>query len=414
MTDGNLFSDLMRKNPLESLNSKRSDHEDEVEEEEEETDAVGELNHKEWSGSNAKDCDSRFNVANGFEESPYQLKEWTAQTYYQPFQSESVKPVIFIAHHGAGSSGLTFTLLAKELVSISKDSQNNSGDELDIPGFFCFDMRGHGQSKFVETVESKDYSIQTLCVDFINILNEFFARNEFDAVKCRPSIFFIGHSLGGSILTKILKEDMIENQFIKDCIKGLVLLDIVEEIAVKALDGMQGYIEHRPKSFASLSDALQWHLDSGLLHNEESGLISIPFLFSKREAEGSPVYEWVTDLKSTKPYWKGWFTGLSNGFITISSRIAKMLVLSNHENLDKYLTIGQMQGKFQLVVFRSQQNSQFGHFIHEDIPNKVAYSILDFVDRNDFTRPKSVLHHDEGSSQRELIQKLNAKWGVKN
>ncbi len=54
----------------------------------------------------------------------------------------------------------------------------------------------------------------------------------------------------------------------------------------------------------------------------------------------------------------GWFTGLSNKFLT--ARTARLLVLAGTERLDKELMIGQMQGKFQLVVLAG-----VGHMIHE-------------------------------------------------
>ena len=40
--------------------------------------------------------------------------------------------------------------------------------------------------------------------------------------------------------------------------------------------------------------------------------------------------------------------------------------------------IGQMQGKYQLVVYQDS-----GHFVHEDVPNKCALTLYDFWERND-------------------------------
>ena len=54
----------------------------------------------------------------------------------------------------------------------------------------------------------------------------------------------------------------------------------------------------------------------------------------------------------------GWFTGLSGKFL--SARTARLLVLAGAERLDKELMIGQMQGKFQLVVL-----ANVGHMVHE-------------------------------------------------
>lgn len=53
-----------------------------------------------------------------------------------------------------------------------------------------------------------------------------------------------------------------------------------------------------------------------------------------------------------------WFTGLSSTFLGV--RTARLLVLAGTERLDRELMIGQMQGKFQLVVVPN-----VGHMIHE-------------------------------------------------
>jgi protein phosphatase methylesterase 1 len=60
----------------------------------------------------------------------------------------------------------------------------------------------------------------------------------------------------------------------------------------------------------------------------------------------------------------GWFEGLSTLFL--SSDVPKLLLLAGVDRLDKALTVGQMQGKFQLHVM-----PQSGHAIHEDLPDKV-------------------------------------------
>ena len=54
----------------------------------------------------------------------------------------------------------------------------------------------------------------------------------------------------------------------------------------------------------------------------------------------------------------GWFKGLSSSFLSV--RAARLLVLAGTDRLDKELMIGQMQGKFQLVVVPDT-----GHMIHE-------------------------------------------------
>lgn len=57
----------------------------------------------------------------------------------------------------------------------------------------------------------------------------------------------------------------------------------------------------------------------------------------------SAKYVWRVDLKKTEGYWKGWFEGLSQLFLSIT--VPKMLFLAGVDRLDKLLTIGQMQGE---------------------------------------------------------------------
>ena len=47
-----------------------------------------------------------------------------------------------------------------------------------------------------------------------------------------------------------------------------------------------------------------------------------------------------------------------------------MLVLAGTDRLDRELMIGQMQGKYQLVVV-----PDVGHFVHEDAPERTAGAV---------------------------------------
>lgn len=51
-------------------------------------------------------------------------------------------------------------------------------------------------------------------------------------------------------------------------------------------------------------------------------------------------------------------------------------MLAGLDRLDKELTVGQMQGKFQMQVFH-----QVGHAIHEDVPDKGAECLAAFLCR---------------------------------
>ena len=91
-------------------------------------------------------------------------------------------------------------------------------------------------------------------------------------------------------------------------------------------------------------------------------------------------YVWRIDLAKTEPYWKGWFSGMSQLFLGCA--VPKLLLLAGVDRLDKDLTIGQMQGKFQMQVL-----PQSGHAVHEDAPDKVAESVATFLVRNKFAEP---------------------------
>nr|XP_054754575.1 protein phosphatase methylesterase 1-like [Lytechinus pictus] len=93
--------------------------------------------------------------------------------------------------------------------------------------------------------------------------------------------------------------------------------------------------------------------------------------------ESHTPYTWRTDLGKTEQYWEGWFRGMSNLFL--SCNVPKMLILAGVDRLDKDLTIGQMQGKFQMQVL-----PQCGHAVHEDQPQKVADALATFITRNKF------------------------------
>lgn len=73
---------------------------------------------------------------------------------------------------------------------------------------------------------------------------------------------------------------------------------------------------------------------------------------------------WRTNLFDTEPYWVGWYKDMSSRYLESPAR--KMLILAGRERLDTPLTIGLMQGKFQMVLM-----NECGHYIHEDVPEEV-------------------------------------------
>ena len=77
-------------------------------------------------------------------------------------------------------------------------------------------------------------------------------------------------------------------------------------------------------------------------------------------------YTWRVDLSKSEQYWAEWFDGLSMKFLDLP--VPKLLLLASIDGLDRALTVGQMQGKFQLQVL-----ARCGHAVHE-----VNYLLLIF------------------------------------
>lgn len=108
---------------------------------------------------------------------------------------------------------------------------------------------------------------------------------------------------------------------------------------------------------------------SRTIRNPTSARISVPALLLDSGDSGGPrPWRWRTDLAKTQPFWEGWFVGLSRKFL--ETRGGKLLVLAGTDRLDRELMIGQMQGKYQLLVL-----PEVGHFLHEDAPEKTASAV---------------------------------------
>ena len=81
------------------------------------------------------------------------------------------------------------------------------------------------------------------------------------------------------------------------------------------------------------------------VHNRQSARVSVPNLVKPAD-EGDHLV-WKNDLMASKDFWLGWFTGLTNDFL--SYRYPKVLMVSEKQRLDKEMMIAQMSGKFKLV-----------------------------------------------------------------
>ena len=236
---------------------------------------------------------------------------------------------------------------------------------------FCrvaaFDFRGHGLSK---EEDEEDYSIETLVKDTIKVIQ--YICTKFPS----SSIIVIGHSMGGAVATKAVKEvlDHPEKYSAAKFIKALSVIDVVEGTAISALQFMDSVIDSKPKTFTSLEDAIKWTVTSGNIRFTESARVSTPVTLVEEKTTSGKVsqYRWRTELTKTRPYWEGWFRGLSKDFM--NTKVPKQLILAGAERMDTELTIGHMQGKFKLDVI-----TNVGHVIQEDNPKTLAATVARFL-----------------------------------
>ncbi|XP_064481916.1 protein phosphatase methylesterase 1-like isoform X2 [Ornithodoros turicata] len=339
------------------------------------------------------------------------------ENVFRVYMKGSTGPLLLMLH-GGGYSGLTWSLFAEYIVQMA---------ECQVA---AVDIRGHGETV---TTDETNLSADMLSNDIGAIYNTMYPDT-----MCQPPVILIGHSMGGAVAVHTAAKGSIYN------LLGLIVLDVVEGTAIDALQSMQTFLKGRPQTFSSLEYAIEWCVRSGQVRNLESARVSMPSQLKNMktgqpatkelcepqatsprgeelEAHDSPVihspnsiaeeveedghhashesshftspyatpqqentvkYTWRIDLSKTEEHWRGWFAGLSSLFLSVP--VPKLLLLAGVDRLDRDLTIGQMQGKFQMQVL-----PQCGHAVHEDVPDKVAEAVATFLVRNKFTEPLS-------------------------
>ncbi|KAF5283422.1 hypothetical protein FQA39_LY04798 [Lamprigera yunnana] len=317
-------------------------------------------------------------------------------------------PIVFLIH-GGGYSALTWSLFVEDLLTKV------------VCQVVAIDLRGHGGTN---TKDEEHLSLDILAGDIVKVVNKICET------KLEPLVL-VGHSLGGAVA--------VESARHLSFIAGVCIIDIVEGTAVESLSSMQKILRRRPATFNDVEQAIQWSFRSGQTSNIDAARVSMPgqiknmstlqlaaceisenlpsentvernSCFSVQDSAFSiieenekdivengessslflvpnlpPKYMWRIDLTKTEPYWNGWFKGLSQKFLDI--QVPKVLLLANIHGLDTVLTVGQMQGKFQLQVL-----PRSGHAVQEDQPYHVAEIIAGFLVKqklataiNDFT-----------------------------
>ncbi|TKA78227.1 hypothetical protein B0A49_02291 [Cryomyces minteri] len=305
----------------------------------------------------------------------YQTDSLRAQYHVYLTAPSAPNAPLFVCHHGAGSSALSFAPFALELRKL-----------LPTAGVLSLEARDHGSVVVSPSSNNAilDFSLPVLTLDALAMIRLTQAKLAWPSL---PSLVLVGHSLGGAVLTSVAASFQLGPSVL-----GYAVLDVVEGSAMDALSSMSALLRSRPSTFPTLQAAIDWHLRSRTLRNPASARASVPSLLVELP---SGEWTWRTDLAATQPFWAGWFEGLSRKFL--EARGAKLLLLAGTDRLDKELMIGQMQGKslahqtllitkppfmnlrkFQMHVFPAA-----GHFIHEDLPAKTAAAVAEFFKRND-------------------------------
>ncbi|XP_067889463.1 protein phosphatase methylesterase 1 isoform X1 [Heterodontus francisci] len=321
----------------------------------------------------------------------------TYEESFRIYKSGSDGPVLLLLH-GGGHSALSWAVFTSMITSRVHCR------------VVAVDLRSHGDTK---VKWSDDLSAETMSRDIGNIVETLYGPNS-------PPVLLIGHSMGGAIAVHTAAKNLVPS------LLALCVIDVVEGTAMDALNSMQTFLRSRPKVFNSIESAIEWSVKSGQIRNLESARVSMVGQIkqceddintpgssqsvvdtaiheeeedeeegtakkekqpesSKKIKECKTEYTWRIELSKTERYWEGWFKGLSNLFL--SCPVPKLLLLAGVDRLDRDLTIGQMQGKFQMQVL-----PQCGHAVHEDAPDKVAEAVATFMVRNKFTEAKGETH----------------------
>lgn len=139
---------------------------------------------------------------------------------------------LFVMHHGAGSSGLSFATCAEEIRKI-----------LPKAGILSLDARSHGRT-VVTTLESKtgdnapytaaaaqaessgqvelDLRLETLSRDLVHVIHQTQTRMGWEKL---PDIILVGHSLGGAVITDVAKKGELGPKLL-----AYAVFDVVEGV----------------------------------------------------------------------------------------------------------------------------------------------------------------------------------------
>ena len=165
-------------------------------------------------------------------------------THHVYLNLPSEKGPLFVTHHGAGSSGLSFAMLTSELRKALPNS-----------GVLSLDARGHGKTTVKNASQSAiegplNLSLEILSEDLLDVIRLTQKKLSWPEL---PGLVFLGHSLGGAVMT-----DLASSGKVGDVLLGYAVFDVVEGSAIDALQSMQSYLSTRPRGFPTISAGIEW------------------------------------------------------------------------------------------------------------------------------------------------------------
>ncbi|KAF9918420.1 Protein phosphatase methylesterase 1 [Linnemannia zychae] len=304
-------------------------------------------------------------------------------------------PVIVLIH-GAGHCARSFALVAQALHATPILNLNAR--------ILCPDLRGHGETT---SDDQTNLDVEHLAQDLENLLlslygdnvGRYLDKNGKVVGQGPPNIHLIGHSMGGSIVTQVAFRNRVPN------ISSLFVLDMLESNLQGAANAIRRWCEARPPVCKTISQAIQWGVESGTVRNVLSARVSFPGMIvydptalipppSDSNPNPHHVQEptmggfvWRTDLLASEEHWPTWYVGQNHKLLSlVSASIPKMLILSEYSKLDTELSAAYLMGRFELLKM-----NQAGHAVQEDDPETVTNALLQFWVRHGMTfKPHSV------------------------
>lgn len=222
----------------------------------------------------------------------------------------STRRAAVLCLHGAGHTGLSWALLARELRGTC-----------DV---YSYDARGHGRTC---TSDDGDLSLDRLVKDLSAI------ASKIGEMHGEQRLILIGHSMGGAVVCRAAQQNAVPS------LAGMIVIDALEQMVVEGMEWAREESAQRPESFASEAEAVAWAVSSRMVLTKKSALISVPPML---HFDGTAL-RFIMDLNASVGFWEEWFRGASKAFV--QAKIPRMLVVADVRKIDSdpQLMIAQMQ-----------------------------------------------------------------------